>query len=208
MRAVAFFVHGVEAVVRLFGWIAAWTCVVLVGLVAGDVLMRYVFSIGAVWLQELQWHLISPIALFGMSYLLLMGEQVRVDVFYERFPAGLQRVIEVVGGLLLLVMGLYIAWLTLPWTFAIAILMISSIPTWSFKRIRVPNNRVTIAMAVVAAAAAAMFTEPWLSLSALIFVYALTIPFSVLTYRKRAAQEQAAMSTTAPVTTEIEEENA
>ncbi|CAD5269039.1 MULTISPECIES: TRAP transporter small permease subunit [Halomonadaceae] len=115
MRAVAFFVHGVEAVVRLFGWIAAWTCVVLVGLVAGDVLMRYVFSIGAIWLQELQWHLISPIALFGMSYLLLMGEQVRVDVFYERFPVGLQRVIEVIGGLLLLVMGLYIAWLTLPW---------------------------------------------------------------------------------------------
>ena len=59
--------------------------------------------------------MISPIALFGMSYLLLMGEQVRVDVFYERFPAGLQRVIEVIGGLLLLVMGLYIAWLTLPW---------------------------------------------------------------------------------------------
>lgn len=115
MRTVAFFVHGVEAVVRLFGWIAAWTCVVLVGLVAGDVLMRYAFSIGSVWLQELQWHLISPIALFGMSYLLLMGEQVRVDVFYERFPAGLQRVIEVIGGLLLLVMGLYIAWLTLPW---------------------------------------------------------------------------------------------
>lgn len=115
MRAVEYFVHGIEAVVRLFGWIAAWTCVVLVGLVAGDVLMRYVFSIGAVWLQELQWHLISPIALFGMSYLLLMGEQVRVDVFYERFPVNAQRVIEVIGGLLLLAMGLYIAWLTLPW---------------------------------------------------------------------------------------------
>jgi TRAP-type mannitol/chloroaromatic compound transport system permease small subunit len=115
MRAVEYFVHGIEAVVRLFGWIAAWTCVVLVGLVAGDVLMRYVFSIGAVWLQELQWHLISPIALFGMSYLLLMGEQVRVDVFYERFPVNVQRVIEVIGGLLLLAMGLYIAWLTLPW---------------------------------------------------------------------------------------------
>ena len=77
--------------------------------------MRYFFSIGAVWLQELQWHLISPIALFGMSYLLFMGEQVRVDVFYERFPVALQRVIEVIGGLLLLAMGLYIAWLTLPW---------------------------------------------------------------------------------------------
>ena len=115
MQAVERVVHGIEAVVRLFGWIAAWTCVVLVALVAGDVVMRYLFSIGAGWLQELQWHLISPIALFGMSYLLFMGEQVRVDVFYERFPVALQRVIEVIGGLLLLAMGLYIAWLTLPW---------------------------------------------------------------------------------------------
>ena len=115
MQAVERVVHGIEAVVRLFGWIAAWTCVVLVALVAGDVVMRYFFSIGAVWLQELQWHLISPIALFGMSYLLFLGEQVRVDVFYERFPVALQRVIEVIGGLLLLAMGLYIAWLTLPW---------------------------------------------------------------------------------------------
>lgn len=115
MQTVERVVHGIEAVVRLFGWIAAWTCVALVALVAGDVVMRYLFSVGAVWLQELQWHLISPIALFGMSYLLFVGEQVRVDVFYERFPAILQRIIEVIGGLLLLAMGLYIAWLTLPW---------------------------------------------------------------------------------------------
>ena len=36
-------------------------------------------------------------------------------------------------------------WLTVPWIFTVAILMISWIPTWSFKRIRVPRNRVTIA---------------------------------------------------------------
>lgn len=41
--------------------------------------------------------------------------QVRVDVFYERFPAIVRRITKVIGGLLLLVMGLYIAWLTLPW---------------------------------------------------------------------------------------------
>lgn len=115
MRAVERLVHGLEAVVRLFGWIAAWTCVALVLLVAGDVLMRYLFRVGAIWLQELQWHLISPIALFGMSYALYAGEQVRVDVFYERFPEGLRRTIEVIGGLLLVAIGLYAAWLTLPW---------------------------------------------------------------------------------------------
>ncbi|MGM0826063.1 MAG: TRAP transporter small permease subunit [Pseudomonadota bacterium] len=115
MRAVESVVYGIEALVRLFGRIAAWTCVVLVGLVASDVMLRYLFDIGAVWLQELQWHLISPIALFGMAYLLLNGEQVRVDVFYEHFPVAVKRTIEVLGGLTLLVMGLYIAWLTLPW---------------------------------------------------------------------------------------------
>jgi len=115
MRAIESLVYGIEALVRLFGRIAAWTCVVLVGLVACDVMLRYLFDIGAVWLQELQWHLISPIALFGMAYLLLNDEQVRVDVFYEHFPVALKRTIEVLGGLALLVMGLYIAWLTLPW---------------------------------------------------------------------------------------------
>ncbi|WP_276308753.1 TRAP transporter small permease subunit [Billgrantia endophytica] len=88
---------------------------VLVLLVTGDVVMRSLFRMGAIWLQELQWHLISPIALFGMSYALYCGEQVRVDVFYERFPDGLRRAIEVTGGLLLMGIGLYIAWLSLPW---------------------------------------------------------------------------------------------
>ncbi|MCE8013022.1 TRAP transporter small permease subunit [Billgrantia desiderata] len=115
MRAVERLVHGLEATVRLSGWIAAWTCVVLVLLVAGDVFMRYLFRVGAVWLQELQWHLISPIALFGMSYALYSGEQVRVDVLYERFPDWLRRTIEVFGGLALLAIALYAAWLTLPW---------------------------------------------------------------------------------------------
>jgi CDP-diacylglycerol--serine O-phosphatidyltransferase len=87
-------------------------------------------------------------------------------------------------------------WLTVPWIFAVAILMISWIPTWSFKRIRVPNNRVTIAMAVVAAFAAAMFAEPWLSLSGLILAYALTIPFSVIAYRRREAEEASASPAT------------
>ncbi len=87
-------------------------------------------------------------------------------------------------------------WLTVPWIFTIAILMISWLPTWSFKRIRVPRNRVTIAMAILAGFVAAMFAEPWLTLSALIFVYALTLPFAVLGYRKRAAAEQAEASDT------------
>ncbi len=113
--ALSRFVLGIDALVRVFGVVAAWTCVVLVLLVAGDVFARYLFRTGAVWAQELQWHLVSPIALFGMSYALLSGEQVRVDVFYDRFPPGLQRWIEVLGGLLMITLGLLVVNLSLPW---------------------------------------------------------------------------------------------
>lgn len=115
MGTLSRFVNGIEGVVRLFGWIAAWTCVALVLLVTGDVFARYFLRIGAVWLQELQWHLISPIALFGMSYALYCGEQVRVDVLFERFPAWAARLIEVAGGLMLMGFALYALWLSVPW---------------------------------------------------------------------------------------------
>lgn len=115
MKAVERLVHGLEASVRLFGTLAAWLCVMLVLLVTGDVVLRYFFRIGAVWLQELQWHLIAPIAMFGISYALYQGEQVRVDVFYECFPAGVKRGIEVAGGCLLMSIALYAFWLCLPW---------------------------------------------------------------------------------------------
>jgi TRAP-type mannitol/chloroaromatic compound transport system permease small subunit len=109
------FVLILEGVVRVFGVLAAWICVALVLLVAGDVFARYLFRTGAVWAQELQWHLISPIALFGMSYALLSGEQVRVDVLFERMSPALQRIVEIIGGLLILILGLLLIRLSWPW---------------------------------------------------------------------------------------------
>ncbi len=113
--AIARLVGGIEAVVRAFGVLAAWVCVVLVLLVAGDVFARYLFRTGAVWLQELQWHLISPIALFGMSYALLSGEQVRVDILFDRFSEPVQRALEILGGLMMIALGVLVVRLSLPW---------------------------------------------------------------------------------------------
>ena len=80
-------------------------------------------------------------------------------------------------------------WLTGPWSLMVAILMISRIPTWSFKRLRVPSKFVTVAMAGIAFLAAAMFTEPRLTLAGLIISYVLTIPFSIRTYRRLKVTE-------------------
>jgi len=113
--AIAQTVTLIEAVVRGFGVVAAWVCVILVLLVAGDVFARYFFRTGAVWAQELQWHLMSPIALFGMSYALLCGDQVRVDVLFDRFSPAIQRAIEIFGGVLMIGFGIFLVKVSLPW---------------------------------------------------------------------------------------------
>jgi TRAP-type mannitol/chloroaromatic compound transport system permease small subunit len=82
--------------------------------VAGNVLARYFLRTGTIWLQELEWHLISPIALLGMAYALKHGEQVRVDVLFDRMPATGQRIVEVLTGLLTLAFALIMLRLSLP----------------------------------------------------------------------------------------------
>jgi TRAP-type mannitol/chloroaromatic compound transport system permease small subunit len=80
---------GAEGVVRAIGHAAAWTSVALVLLVAWNVLARYALGLSTVASQEMEWHLLAVGALFGMSYGLAQGGEVRVDVFYDRFgPRG------------------------------------------------------------------------------------------------------------------------
>jgi TRAP-type mannitol/chloroaromatic compound transport system permease small subunit len=104
----------IEAVVDVFGRLAAFVGVALVLLVAGNVFARYFFRTGTIWLQELEWHLIAPIALIGMSYTLLKGEQVRVDFLYEQMPLALRRVIEIATGILTIIFAVIVVKLSLP----------------------------------------------------------------------------------------------
>ncbi|MHA1108909.1 MAG: CDP-alcohol phosphatidyltransferase family protein, partial [Alphaproteobacteria bacterium] len=71
-----------------------------------------------------------------------------------------------------------------PWVLIVSGLMISRIPTYSFKRIRVSHAMVRFALVGVAAFAAGMITEPWATLSIMIIVYAGTIPFSMRSFRR------------------------
>ena len=61
-------------------------------------LLRYSLSFGSVWAQELEWHLLAAVILFGMSYALQRGDNVRVDVFYADFEPRTKFVVDVVSG--------------------------------------------------------------------------------------------------------------
>ncbi len=94
------FVTTVERAVDAIGRAASWLSLTIVALMAIDVLLRYSFSIGSVWAQELEWHLLAPLVLFGMTYALLKGEHVRVDVFYARYSARGKAIVDLVSALL------------------------------------------------------------------------------------------------------------
>lgn len=93
-------VAAVERVVDLIGRAAAWLTLVVVALMAINVLLRYAFSIGSVWAQELEWHLLAPLVLFGMTYALLKVDHVRVDVFYARYTSRGQALVDLLSALL------------------------------------------------------------------------------------------------------------
>jgi TRAP-type mannitol/chloroaromatic compound transport system permease small subunit len=88
-----------EAFIDWIGRWTSWAALVLVVLVATNVILRYLFRIGPVSLQELEWHLISPIALIGMSYAMRHGEHVRVDIFYEKFSPAIRQLVDLAAAL-------------------------------------------------------------------------------------------------------------
>lgn len=65
------------------GWAVSWLILLMVLIIVYDVSMRYVFKIGSVALQELEWHLFAVIFLLGAAYTLKHDGHVRVDVFYN-----------------------------------------------------------------------------------------------------------------------------
>lgn len=80
-----------DHLVGRIGRLTSWLTLLLVLLVAGDVLFRYIWHISSVAEQEFEWHVLAVIALFGASYTLQQGDHVRVDVFYQRFSEKVKR---------------------------------------------------------------------------------------------------------------------
>jgi TRAP-type mannitol/chloroaromatic compound transport system permease small subunit len=97
----------IEWLVELIGGLA------LILLVATDVILRYLFSIGPVSLQELEWHLISPIALLGLSYSMKHRADVRVDFLYDHFSVRTKAMVDLLAAVLTVTIGLMIAKLAL-----------------------------------------------------------------------------------------------
>ncbi|QMW24153.1 CDP-alcohol phosphatidyltransferase family protein [Sandaracinobacteroides saxicola] len=70
-----------------------------------------------------------------------------------------------------------------------AIGMVSTLPTWGFKAIRLPREARLPLLAGVGLFAAALAQEPWLALTAISVVYLLAMPFAWMRFRRLRAAE-------------------
>ncbi len=76
------------------------------------------------------------------------------------------------------------AWLVAPWTAAMAMLMVSSVPTYSWKSFRLRRTMRFEAIAAAVVLAAALVTAPWQTLTVISGVYLLTMPLSAMGYAR------------------------
>ncbi|AJD52394.1 TRAP transporter small permease subunit [Thalassospira xiamenensis] len=102
-------------IVDFAGWAAALSGLALVLVVGGNVLLRYVFNTGSVAMQELEWHLVSPIALLGMAYGMRHGGHVRVDFLYDRLSDRARAMIDLFSAVLMVILGAAIIWFAIPY---------------------------------------------------------------------------------------------
>ena len=103
----------IDRLTERIGEAVSWLSLVIVIVMAVNVLLRYFFRTGSVWAQELEWHLLVPLILFGMSYALRHGEHVRVDIFYARFSPRTQGIVDLISALLAIAISAIIIYLSL-----------------------------------------------------------------------------------------------
>lgn len=77
---------------------------------------------------------------------------------------------------------------------AVSALMVSKIPTFSAKRIKLPHSYVGLALIAVGAYAAFLVSTPWVTLSLTGVAYLISIPISVTSFRRLQSAMEAADS--------------
>lgn len=100
--AIAAAARRIDAVNEAVGRAASWLVFACVVLCAATALLRYVFSIGFIWMQE------TYVAAFGLTFMLMAGytylkdQHVRVDIVHGRLSPRARARVEIAGVLVFL----------------------------------------------------------------------------------------------------------
>ncbi|MCU7915737.1 MAG: TRAP transporter small permease subunit [Candidatus Thiodiazotropha sp. (ex Gloverina cf. vestifex)] len=91
-----------EAINEWLGRTVSWLSLLMVLVSVSVVILRYVFDLGWIWLQESVTFMHAALFLVGAAYTLKHEGHVRVDIFYRGFSPRAQAWVDLLGSLLLL----------------------------------------------------------------------------------------------------------
>ena len=95
-------IGAIERGIDKLGRMGSWFTLVMVMVMVLIVLLRYLFQVGSIALQEAITYLNALIFTFGVAYTLKEDGHIRVDVAYHRFSERTKALIDMVGSLILL----------------------------------------------------------------------------------------------------------
>ncbi len=108
--------RAIEAVNEWIGRAVAWSALAMVLVQFAVVVLRYVFGVGSILLQESVTYLHAILFMLGAAYTLLHDGHVRLDVFYRSASVQTRTLVDLGGSLLLLIpVCLLIAWSSWPY---------------------------------------------------------------------------------------------
>lgn len=103
-----------DAINRYVGFLVRWMALAMVLIQFAIVLMRYIFGVSFIAVNESVLYLHSALFMLGAGYTLLVDDHVRVDIFYASAPVRRQAATDIFGHLALLLpsmaMLLYWSW--------------------------------------------------------------------------------------------------
>ena len=85
------------------GKLFSWSLLIMVILTFVIVVLRYLFNLGFIWMQELVRYLYASVFMLCAAYTLANDEHVRVDIFYSRLGNKHKMIINVIGSLIFLI---------------------------------------------------------------------------------------------------------
>lgn len=103
MRKVIQLAEFIDSFNRRIGYATAWLATVMVIVQFIVVLLRYVFGVGGLMLQESLTYMFSILFMLGAGYTLLNDGHVRVDIFYGAAKPSTRAIVNLVGSLFFLI---------------------------------------------------------------------------------------------------------
>ena len=96
---------------KLAGYICASLVVLMTVNVFVVVLLRYLFGISFIWMQETYVWMHAYIFMLGAGFTYLNDDHVRIDIIYKSSTPFYRAIVDLIGNLILILPFLYIIWI-------------------------------------------------------------------------------------------------